>query len=236
MCTLACSTLAAPLVVWKQFSFMMAGSGGETTPKGCVMTTLPKPLGTGTCSVEQAVRERRTVRSFSAKMLQASQLSQLLWAAQGITEEGGFKRAAPSAGALFPMDVYAALGSDGVKGFDEGIYHYEPVQHAVSLDGKGDVRSRLARAALSQSWIAQAPVVLVITAEYDRITGKYGQRGVRYAMIEAGHIAQNIFLQARALGLAAGIVGAFVDEEVTKVLMIPDSHAPLVIMPVGFRI
>jgi SagB-type dehydrogenase family enzyme len=199
-----------------------------------VAVKLPKPVSEEKISVEQAIQKRRTVRSFRKKSLQSGQFSQLLWAAQGITEEGGYKRAAPSAGALYPMDVYAVVGIGCVEEVNEGIYHYEPGAHTVSLNVDGEMRDQLAHAALSQMWMAQAPVNFIITAEYDRITGKYGQRGVRYAMIEAGHIAQNIFLQAQAMGLDAGIVGAFVDEDVVSVLKIPASHAPLIIMPVGY--
>jgi SagB-type dehydrogenase family enzyme len=213
--------------------FALADVNRTSIPKE-VAVKLPKPGLVGKISVEQAIQKRRTVRSFRKKSLQSDQFSQLLWAAQGITEEGGYKRAAPSAGALYPMDLYAVVGSGCVEEVNEGIYHYEPGAHTLSLNVDGEMRQQLAHAALSQKWMAQAPVNFIITAEYDRITGKYGQRGVRYAMIEAGHIAQNIFLQARALGLDAGIVGAFVDEDVVGVLKIPASHAPLIIMPVGY--
>jgi SagB-type dehydrogenase family enzyme len=163
------------------------------------------------------------------------QLAQLLWAAQGITEERGFKRAAASGGALYPVDVYAVVGRAGVEGLEPGIYHYEPEGHGVSLHLEGDLREHLARASLHQMWMARAPLNLVVTAEYSRITSKYGERGVRYVLMEAGHVGQNIFLQAEALGLGAGIVGAFHDEEVIQVMKIPRSHEPLLIMPVGYR-
>jgi len=162
--------------------------------------------------------------------------SQLLWAAQGVTEDSGFKRAAPSAGALYPMDVYAVLGTEGVEEIQAGIYHYVSAEHGLAVVSTGDRRRALAKAALSQMWMAMPPVSMVITAEYGRIAVKYGDRGVRYAMIEAGHIGQNIFLQAEALGLAAGIVGAFDDRQVTRTMGIPDSHEPLLIMPVGYKL
>jgi SagB-type dehydrogenase family enzyme len=195
---------------------------------------LPPPRTEGSVSIERAIQNRRTVRSYEARKLDTDQLSQLLWAAQGMTEDGGFKRAAPSAGALYPMDVYAVLGQDGVKGFEPGVYHYRPGSHSVERVSPGDLRKTIARAALSQMWIAEAPVVLVITAEYSRITGKYGERGVQYAMIEAGHIGQNIFLQAEGLGLAAGIVGAFHEKRLIEAMDIPQTHEPLLIMPVGY--
>jgi SagB-type dehydrogenase family enzyme len=161
------------------------------------------------------------------------QWAQLLWSAQGITEEGGFKRAAPSAGALYPMDIYSVVGEETIEGVPAGVYHYEVRGHSLRSVTKGDLRVSLARASLSQMWMAKAPLQVVLTAEYERITGKYGERGVRYAMIEAGHIGQNLFLQAEALGLRAGIVGAFVDGEVIRVLGIPETHEPLLIMPIG---
>jgi SagB-type dehydrogenase family enzyme len=196
---------------------------------------LPQPSTKGQVSLEETISRRRTIRSFSPASLTLEQVSQLLWAAQGITEERGFKRAAASGGALYPMDVYAVVGKTGVEGLQPGVYHYEPESHGVSLLFEGDPREHLARASLHQMWMARAPVNLVVTAEYGRITSKYGERGVRYALMEAGHVGQNIFLQAEALGLGAGIVGAFHDEEVIQVIRIPNSHEPLLIMPVGHR-
>ena len=115
------------------------------------------------------------------------------------------------------------------------VYHYQPGNHAVEGKAEGDQRENLARACYSQMWMARAPVSLVIAAEYRRITGKYGERGVRYALMEAGHAAQNVFLQAEALGLGAGIVGAFEDQVVIRALNLPPSHEPLLVMPVGYR-
>jgi SagB-type dehydrogenase family enzyme len=196
---------------------------------------LPDPQLDGGVSLEKAIRTRRTVRSFDGKALGLAQVSQLLWSAQGVTEQGGFKRGAPSAGALYPMDIYAVVGAGCVDGLDSGVYRYEPERHSISPGMKGDARGEVANASLWQTWMAQAPLNLVITAEYSRIMGKYGQRGIRYAMIEAGHIGQNIFLQAQAMGLAAGIVGAFEDDKVIKVMGIKETHEPLLIMPVGYR-
>ncbi|MBW1999885.1 MAG: SagB/ThcOx family dehydrogenase, partial [Deltaproteobacteria bacterium] len=167
---------------------------------------LPRANQEGSVSVEKAIRSRRSVRSFISKQIEKEQLSQLLFAAQGVTEEYGFKRAAPSGGALYPIDVYAVVGEKGVEGLDAGIYRYIPPGHEIDLVGAGDKRKQIANASLYQRWMAEAPLNLVITAEYARICSKYGDRGVRYAMIEAGHVGQNIFLEAEALGLKAGIV------------------------------
>ena len=132
------------------------------------------------------------------------------------------------------MDVYAVVGQNSVEQIEAGVYHYEPKGHVLSYIIKKDVRDSVAKASLSQMWMAHAPLNIVITAEYSRITVKYKERGIRYAMIEAGHIAQNLFLQAEALGLKAAIVGAFHDNELTEVLKIPRAHEPLLIMPVGY--
>jgi SagB-type dehydrogenase family enzyme len=164
-----------------------------------------------------------------------AQLSQLLWAAQGITDEKRGFRAAPSGGALYPLDLYAVVGEGGVEGIAPGVYRYHPVGHTIELVRKGDCRKDVAAAALSQMWIAQAPVCFVITAEYKRITGRYGERGIRYAQIETGHVGENIMLQAEALGLGAGIVGAFNDASVAAAIKAPKGHEPLIIIPVGYK-
>ncbi len=197
---------------------------------------LPQAKTQGTVAVEQAIDQRRTVRSYKPTMLSLDQLAQLLWSAQGITGNTGGKRAAPSAGALYPMDVYIVAGQGCVAQMEAGVYHYEPHRHMLSTVAKKDLRDGMAKAALSQMWIARAPVSLVITAEYNRVGVKYKERGVRYAMIEAGHIGQNLFLQAETLGLKAGIVGAFHDTKLNKILNLPRAHEPLLIMPVGYSV
>ena len=212
----------------------VAGTVDGTNQKLERPMNLPKPKLNGGVSVEQAIKHRRTIRSYLSKPLTLEQLSQLFWAAQGITEDRGYKRSAPSGGALYPMDIYAVVGDNGVNGLTPGIYHYDPHKHAAVLITEGDVRQDVATASLSQMWMAKAPLNLVITSEYSRITRKYGTRGERYAIIEAGHIGQNIFLQAEALGLRAGIVGAFHDNDVIRVMKITGSHEPLLILPVGY--
>jgi len=206
---------------------------GETM-KGETIT-LPKPSYEGKMSVEEAINKRRTNRDFRSDPLTLSQLSQLLWAAQGITDEKRGFRSAPSGGALYPLDVYAVVGKAGVEQLAEGVYRYLPESHALEKKAEADKRNDLSQAALGQDWIADAPVIFVISAEYSRITFKYGRRGVRYATIEVGHVGQNIFLQAGTLALGAGIVGAFDDDGVAKVIGAEARHEPLLIMPVGYR-
>ena len=173
------------------------------------------------------------MRRYQARALSRVQLAQLLWAAQGITGRR-HKRAAPSAGALYPMDLYAVVGTKSVEEMAAGVYHYEPADHGLTQIAERDLREAAADAALGQRWMARAPVNLVITAEYARITGKYRERGVRYAMIEAGCIGENLYLQAEAMGLNAGMVGAFHDQVLGQALQLPRAHEPLLIMPVGY--
>ena len=202
---------------------------------GHASISLPKPSFDGKVSVEKAIKERRTIRDFKERTLSLDYLSQLLWAAQGITDPTIGRRAAPSGGALYPLDIYVLIGENGVEKMEGGVYHYLPKEHSVLLIMKGDRRKEIASASLSQMWTAKAPVLFIITAEYKRITGKYGERGIRYALIEVGHVGQNLFLQAEALGLGAGIVGAFNDLEVSKVAGLPPKHEPLLMMPVGYK-
>ena len=210
---------------------ILGGSQGNSKD----VIRLPAPLSKGKVSVEEAIKNRRTIRSFSSRAIKLVDLSQILWAAQGMTGEGGLKRAAPSAGALYPLDLYILVGEKGVEGLKSGLYHYLPPQNSLERLKDKDLRVKLAQAALGQMWIAEAPVVIVITAEYRRVTGKYGQRGVRYAHMEAGHVGENIFLQAVALNLAAGIVGAFENSKIIELMGIPTDYDPLLIMPVGYQ-
>ena len=199
---------------------------------------LPKHSLDGKVSVERAIQQRRTIRDFRETPLSLVQLSQLLWSAQGITDPKGAGRTAPSGGARYPLDIFVIIGTKSVENVEEGIYHYIPEKHSISSvdkSDKRDLRRETASASLGQQWMAKAPVMFVITAEYPRITGRYGDRGIRYAQIEVGHVGQNLFLQAEALGLGAGIVGAFNDAEVAKVLGVPRQHEPLLIIPVGYK-
>jgi SagB-type dehydrogenase family enzyme len=186
-------------------------------------------------SLERAIRQRRTKRSFRQRALSEGQFSQILWAAQGITGKGGFGRTAPSGGALYPADVYALAGERSVQGFSAGVYLYRPENHSVLKIADEDRREKLARASLGQSWMADAAVSFVVTLQFSRITGKYGDRGIRYALMEIGHIGQNVLLQCQTLGLASGIVGAFNDREVAEATACEARHEPFLILPVGWE-
>ncbi|RLA85253.1 MAG: nitroreductase [Deltaproteobacteria bacterium] len=196
------------------------------------MFHLPPPRKRGEVSLEEAITRRRTVRSFLPDAVDLSELSQLLWSTNGLVDPSG-RRAIPSAGALYPLEVYVAVGREGVKGLEVGVYRYVVEDHALLRTLDRDVRKALAQASLWQMWMAEAPITFALCAEYKRTTVKYRERGLRYVMMEVGHAAQNLFLQAVCLGLGAGIVGAFYDEEVKSVLSLPEDHEPLLLMPVG---
>ncbi len=191
---------------------------------------LPAPVYNGNISIEKALRERRSVRNYRNESARLSELSQLLWAAQGITGPGG-RRTAPSAGALYPLEMYVVVGN--VAGLPAGVYAYNPERHELVKTADGDKRPELCKAALAQSPIRNAAAVLVISAFYERTTIKYGDRGIRYVHMEAGHAAQNLYLQAVALNLGTVVLGAFDDDGVKKVLHLKQQEQPLYIVPVG---
>ncbi|MGD2075190.1 MAG: SagB/ThcOx family dehydrogenase [Gammaproteobacteria bacterium] len=191
---------------------------------------LPTPTRAGEVSLEELLATRRSLREYPDAPLTLEELGQLLWAAQGFTHPRGL-RTAPSAGALYPLELYVVAGD--VQALGTGVYHYEPRDHQLVKIGAGDARSRLAAAALSQTWVREAPVVVVFAAIYERTTQKYGRRGRRYVHMEVGHAAQNLFLQAGALGLATVVVGAFEDMQVARLLQLPAEVQPLVLMPIG---
>ncbi len=192
--------------------------------------TLPEPNYESEISIEEAILKRRSIRSYNDQPLSLQDVSQLLWAAQGITDPGGL-RAAPSAGATYPLEIYIVVSD--VEGIDEGIYRYKPHQHEIVKVLDGQHREDLASAALNQRFIAEAPINIVITAIYERTTNRYGDRGIRYVHMEAGHAAQNIYLQTVSLNMGTVVVGAFHDDRVADILALPDGETPLYIMPVG---
>ena len=194
------------------------------------IVTLPEPSVTGLTSFEQLLAQRRSIRDYQTITLELAEIGQLLWAAQGITHLQGL-RTAPSAGALYPLELYVVTGL--IEGLAQGVYHYDPGHHQLLKTSDGDLSDALTRAALSQAWIKHASAVIVFTADYERTTRKYGKRGKRYVHIEVGHAAQNLFLQSEALGLATVVVGAFNDDEVARVLRLPTDLKPLLLMPVG---
>jgi SagB-type dehydrogenase family enzyme len=191
---------------------------------------LPEPRQDSRTSVESALRRRRSVREFGKAGLTLAEVSQLLWAAQGITDPEG-KRTAPSAGALYPLEIFLVAGDQDE--LPAGVYRYRPKGHDLLPVVQGDQRAKLAAAALEQDWLDDAPVTLVIAAVYERTVRKYKQRTDRYVHMEVGHAAQNVHLQAVALDLGTVVVGAFDDAEVKRVLTLALIEEPLCLMPVG---
>lgn len=203
-------------------SFLARGITQETEIR------LPPPATKSEISVEEALFKRRSVREYKDEALTLEEVSQLLWAAQGITSRWG-GRTAPSGGALYPLEIYLVAGK--VKGLEPGVYRYRPHGHLLTNIVQGDKRFALFNASFWQSPIKNASISLIICAEYQRTTRKYGERGRRYVHIEVGHVGQNIYLQAESLGLSTVAIGAFSDEAVKKVLGVKEE--PLYIMPVG---
>jgi len=205
---------------------------------------LPEPLTEGEMSLERTLDQRRSVRSYSDSSLSLEELSQLIWAAQGITKRmekpahwpesrewfGGL-RTAPSAGALYPLEVYVAAGE--VEGLEKGLYRYHPLQHSLEMIISDDLRGELADASLGQSWVRECALDIIITAVYARIEKKYGEKSELYVPIEVGAAMQNIYLQCEPLGLGTVVIGAFEDDKVAGVLDLPADERPMAIMPVG---
>jgi SagB-type dehydrogenase family enzyme len=168
---------------------------------------------------------RRSVRSYGDRALTWQEIGQLLWAAQGITLESRAFRSSPSAGALYPLETYVVTA--------EGLYHYQPAEHSVLHTPTLGLRQKLWEAGLKQDWIRQAPAVYCLAAVYERTAGRYGERAARYVHMEVGHAAENLLLQAVALGLGGVVVGAFYDSRVQDALSLPLDHEPLYLIPVG---
>jgi SagB-type dehydrogenase family enzyme len=191
---------------------------------------LPGPELAGEYSVEKLLQQRRSVRSYKKSSLNLTEVGQLLWSAQGVSDTQGL-RTAPSAGALYPLEIFVVAGD--VNQLSPGIYQYNPEEHSLLKTANGDLRKLLQKAALNQSSIGDAAVVFVFTAIFQRSIWKYGGRGVRYVHMEVGHAGQNLFLQAEALGLGTVVIGAFNDDEVREALSLDSDIQPLSLMPVG---
>lgn len=197
------------------------------------MIALPEPQTQGQLSLEECLNRRRSSREFNPEPITLTQISQILWAGQGITRPDG-GRTSPSAGALYPLEIILVAGN--ILDLDPGIYQYHPEANGLELMLEGDKRDELAVAALDQNCVRNGTAVLVIASFPHRITGKYGQRGHRYLHMESGHAAQNIYLQAAAMGLGTVVVGAFHDTKVRNILQLPENEQPLYILPVGYPV
>lgn len=181
-------------------------------------------------SVEHALRARRSIREFRSQPLTLAEAAQLLWSAQGVTNAEGH-RTAPSAGAMYPLELYLAAAQ--VEGLSPGVYHYLPGEHALEAVRDGDVRGALMAAAFNQACVGAGAALLIFTAVYERTTGRYGDRGVRFVHMDVGHAGQNVHLQAVTLGLGTVVVGALDGDAVRRIIGAPANEDPLYIMPVG---
>jgi SagB-type dehydrogenase family enzyme len=192
---------------------------------------LPQHRTKGNLSIEEAIERRRSRRDYGNEPILLSDISQLCWAAQGITEANRGLRAAPSAGALYPLELFMVVGNSDLE---PGVYYYSPRGHMLERVKNGDHRKQLREASLGQEWVESGALDFVITAVYDRTMVKYGERGRdRYVPMEAGHVAENICLEAESLGLGTVTIGAFLDDQVREVISAPSQYAPLYVMPVG---
>jgi SagB-type dehydrogenase family enzyme len=186
---------------------------------------LPEPRLKSDVSIEETLAKRRSIREFTAEKLSMEEIGQLLWAAQGITEPSHGYRTAPSAGATYPIEIYFVT--------PDGFYQYVPQGHKVQQLGTEDLRPGLARVAGGQKTVGEAGAVFVITAVYERTAAKYRTHATRYVHLEAGHVAQNILLQAVALGLGSVPIGGGNNKRVIEALSLPSDHEPVYIVSVG---
>ncbi len=219
------ATLAVGVLVVVAATECAVGPSATAPTDGAVK--LPRTSPSATMTLDEALASRRSVREFTPEPPGTQVIGHLLWAAQGITSADG-GRTAPSAGALYPLELYIAT--------NDGVSHYRPEARDLVVVGRRDVRADLRAAALGQDPVAEAPLVIVIAADYARTAEKYGtERGARYVQLEAGHAAQNVLLEAVALGLGAVPIGAFDDAAVARVLGLPAAHAPLYLIAVGHK-
>lgn len=198
-------------------------------PVHAALTALPSPALKGETSLEEALANRRSIRSFTSEPLKMKDVSQLLWAAQGITGPGG-KRTAPSARAIYPLSIYLVAGS--VEGLKPGVYRYIPEKNSIEGVAEGDLRATLVQNAQMQPWIQDSPAMIVITVNY-KMMGDADSRGRMMADFEIGHVAQNALLEAVALHLGAVPVASFNAETLGKSINLPSPFVAAYLLPIG---
>lgn len=196
---------------------------------------LPEPELDGTTSVERAITNRASRRTFADEPVGLADVSQLLWAAQGVTHtsDGVEMRAAPSAGATYPLIAFLEIAADGCERLDAGVYRYEPADHELRLSVERSVREELVAAALGQPVVDRAPATIALAADFERTVREYPDHGERYVHMEAGHAAQNVHLVCEAHELRSCPVGAFADADVASALRLPEGLDPLYLVPFG---
>ena len=193
------------------------------TPQKIVHLTKPKLMGT--VSFEEALAKRRSIRLFANKPLEYEQISQLAWAGQGITEKQRGLRTAPSAGEIYPIELYFAT--------EEGLFVYRPAEHSLEQTSDKDIRSSLAAAASMQESVATAGCDIIIAGSARKLTTQFRNKAKTYMLLEAGHVAQNILLQAACLNLGSVPVGGFTAKQVSRACRLPAGFEPVYIICVG---
>lgn len=199
---------------------------------------LPAPKLEGKMSVEEALARRRSRRNFRDDSLSMVQVGQLLWSAQGITGGSESFRTAPSAAKVYPTEIYLVVGKDKVTDLTAGVYHYNPLHHSLEVSIKDDLRKKIAQSCLDKNQIEKVPICLIITVDFSRLRDRYGERWIHFANIfgymEAGHVAQNVYLQAESLGLGTVSMGGIKEKDLSQILNLPENYTPLYVMPVGY--
>jgi SagB-type dehydrogenase family enzyme len=219
-------------VIWSNY----ISNSNEIEPRKVIgVVDLPAPKISGKISVEEAIQQRRSVRSYSNEPLTLQDISQILWAAQGITDPIRNFRAAPSAGHTYPLEIYLIVGKDGITGLSEGLYLYDPLNNILKKFKEEDLRSTLATAADGQPWVEEAPVNIIITGVYQKMINKYKDvdLSIRFVNMEAGHVGENIYLEAVARGLGTVSIGSFHDDQMINILQLPSNETSLYIFPIG---
>jgi SagB-type dehydrogenase family enzyme len=205
-------------------------SAAETTKRvkytGARTIQLPAPTISGTVNLEEAIGKRRSVRQFADKPINFVQMGQLAWAGQGVTDKESNLRAAPSAGALYPIDLYFVTY--------DGTFVYHPENHSLVQTQQGDNRKKLSAAADNQQAVAEASCDIVIAGSVKKLSAKYGSKASRFMLLEAGHISENILLEAAAMGLASLPVGDFEIKNVARACELTSDQEPLLIVSIGF--
>ena len=221
-----------PVLIITTNFFCQDNREGTTMQKtGDEIILLPKPKYTSNTSIEEALNKRRSVRDYKKEPLSLAEVSQILWSAQGITDKSDQLRTAPSAGALYPLEIY--LSAANVKDLAAGVYKYNPQNHTLKKILAGDKRIEISNASLRQESIESSSALVIIAAIYERTSVKYGKRTERYVNMEVGHVGQNIYLQAVSLGLGTVMIGAFEDDKLKKALDLPADEFPLAVYPLG---
>lgn len=226
---LGISVLFLTLIVIAGTFFLL---GGNNTSSQSMSNALDLPQVDSDKGLASLIYYRQSERSFTNDPLSNEDIAYLLWAGEGITVDGisGPTRSSPSAGATDPLELYLLVNN--VEGLEKGVYRYNPEAHEINLVREGELGSKLAQAALGQTVIRNAPAVFIVAANFDRTTGRYGERGIRYVYFEGGHAAQNINLMAEERGLGGVIIGAFENERVKQIIGVEDED-PLLIIPIG---